>query len=100
MYRRKFIQMMTLAGASGMATMGSMRAMGDSDNQTVTYHVQGFSCITCAVGLDAMLEREKGIVRSKSSYPAGKVVIAFDPHVVDDATLRGFIAEMGFTVKG
>ena len=98
MFRRQFIQLVTLAGASGLATIGTVGAMGDSDNQTVTYHVQGFSCITCAVGLDTMLQRQKGVVRSKSSYPDGVVTIEFDPQVVQDAALRGFIADMGFTV--
>lgn len=66
MVRRQFIQLATLAGVSGLATIGAVTA---TETRTVTYRVKGFSCITCAVGLDTMLSRHKGIVRSESTYP-------------------------------
>jgi copper chaperone len=95
MFRRQFFQLMTLVGAGQLATITTAEA---SETTTVTYSVKGFSCITCAVGLDAMLQRQKGIVWSRSTYPDGTVVIKFDPEKLTDSSIRAFIAEMGFTV--
>lgn len=95
LFRRRFIQGITFAG-------GSLRAFGASpadETKTITYLVKGFTCPTCAVGLDTMLCRQKGVVRSKSTYPEGIVRIAFDPRFVTDGSLRSFIAEMGFRVE-
>lgn len=91
MFRRNFIQRITLAGAAGVVKGAS--------GKVVIYHVKGFSCPTCAVGLDTMLHGQKGVLRSKSTYPEGKVTIEFDPDLVGEASLRGFIAEQGFTVE-
>lgn len=93
MFRRQFIQM--IAGAGAVATLGAVAA----EKKTVTYRVQGFSCITCAVGLDAMLEREKGVLRAESSYKDATTTIVFRPELVTEASLKAAIAEMGFRVE-
>jgi copper chaperone CopZ len=93
MFRRKFVQ---LIGAGSLAGIPAMGAIG---THTVRYHVKGFSCVTCAVGLDAMLQRQKGVASSQSSYPDGLVVVKFDSKEVTDAALRTFITDMGFTVE-
>ena len=93
MFRRKFVQ---LIGAGSLAGIPAVGAVG---THTVKYRVKGFSCVTCAVGLDAMLQRQKGVASSQSSYPDGLVVVKFDPREITDASLRAFIAEMGFTVE-
>jgi Cu+-exporting ATPase len=82
--------MATLAGAAGLS------AFADTEKKTVTWRVQGFTCITCAVGLDTLLEREKGVVSTRSSYPEAKTTIVFHPEVVTEDALKATIAEMGF----
>jgi Cu+-exporting ATPase len=90
MFRRNFIQRITLASAG----LGVAQAR---ESKTVTCHVTGFTCPTCAVGLDTMLRRQNGVIRSKSSYPDAITVIEFDPHLVTDKSLKAFIAELGFS---
>ncbi|MGA2576513.1 MAG: heavy metal-associated domain-containing protein [Bryobacteraceae bacterium] len=65
----------------------------------MTYRIRGFSCITCAVGLETMLRQQKGIVRANTSYPDAKATIEFDPQLVTGNWLRAFIADKGFTVE-
>jgi hypothetical protein len=96
MFRRNFLTRLTAAGATGLAGMVTVNA---SQNKTVTYRVKGFSCITCAVGLDAMLARQEGIIRSRSSYADGISVIEFNPDRVGEKRLQEFIGEMGFTAE-
>jgi len=96
MIRRQFIQLATFAGV-GLTAIGAAKAV---ETRTVTYRVKGFTCITCAVGLDTMLERHKGIVRSKSTYPDGIVTIDFHPSLISEDAIKSAISEMGFTVEG
>ena len=96
MFRRRFIQLMTLAGAGSLATARTAEA---AQEKSVTYHIKGFSCITCAVGLDVMLRRNKGVLRSNSSYPDATTTIDFNPAQITPDTLKSLIAEMGFTAE-
>jgi copper chaperone CopZ len=97
MFRRRFLQIATMASVGGLA---SLEAAAADAGTTVTFHVKGFSCITCATGLDTMLSREKGILSSKSTYPEGKVTVSFDPKRTSDKAIVEFITDLGFTVAG
>jgi copper chaperone CopZ len=95
MFRRRFLQVMTLASVGGLAPL---RAMSAGTSKTATYFVKGFSCITCATGLDTMLGQQKGIISSKSTYPEGKVTVRFDAGQTNEQAIVTFIADLGFTV--
>jgi copper chaperone CopZ len=94
MLRRRFIQLMTVAGAGGLATLGTLEA---SDTKTVAYKVKGFTCITCAVGLETLLQQQKGVVWAKASYPDASVAIKYQPASITEDQLKAYIADMGFT---
>jgi copper chaperone CopZ len=95
MFRRQFVQFITAIGTTSVATLA---AANTKATKTATYEVKGFSCVTCAIGLDTMLEQRKGVASSKSTYPDGIVVVKFDPNQIASELLKAFIAEMGFTV--
>ncbi len=94
MLRRRVLQFLAISGVGALA----FEARGKTTAKTVIYQVKGFSCITCAVGLDTLLSKQKGILASKSTYPEGKVTVQFDPDAINERTIEGFISEMGFTV--
>ena len=95
MFRRQFVQFVATLNAGSVATIAAADTEG---TKTVTYVVKGFSCVTCAVGLDTMLEKRKGVLRCKSTYPDGIVKIQFDPDEIAEQSIKDSIAEMGFTV--
>jgi copper chaperone CopZ len=95
MFRRQFVQFVATLSAGSVATIAAADTKG---TKTVTYVVKGFSCITCAVGLETMLEKHKGVLRCKSTYPDGIVKIQFDPREIAEQSIKASIAEMGFTV--
>jgi copper chaperone CopZ len=95
MYRRRFLKILTAAGAGSLAPLEAMAA-----TQTVTYMVKGFSCITCATGLDTMLGQQRGVASSKSTYPEGKVIVSFDPGKISPRDIVQFITDLGFKVEG
>jgi len=96
MLRRRFIQLMTVAGASGLATLNTLEA---GEAKTVAYSVKGFTCITCAVGLETLLRQEKGVLSAKASYPDASVTIRYQPATITEDQLKKYIANMGFTAE-
>jgi Cu+-exporting ATPase len=86
-----------MASVGGLAPLEGLAA---GASKTVTYMVKGFSCITCATGLDTMLNRQKGINSSKSAYPEGKVTVGFDPRQTNEQAIVTFINSLGFKVGG
>ncbi len=92
MFRRNFLQMATLAGAGGFSALATLAA----ERKTVEWRIQGFTCITCAVGLDTLLGQQRGVVSAKSDYKEARTTIVFHPELVSEAALRSFISEMGF----
>jgi copper chaperone CopZ len=96
MFRRRFLQLVTMAS---VGTLAPIEGMSAGASKTVTYLVKGFSCITCATGLDTMLGQQKGITSSKATYPEGKVTVGFDPHHVTEQAIVAFITDLGFTVQ-
>src|ERR1700753_4082667 len=95
MLRRKFFQVMTVATTGALAPLEALPA---SPKKVVIYHVRGFSCFTCATGLDTMLRREKGIASSSSTYPEGVATTGFAPDQTSEQQIKDFIASLGFTV--
>jgi copper chaperone CopZ len=96
MIRRKFLQLIALSGASALAPLEVVAAKGK--HKTAVFLVKGFSCITCAVGLDTMYSRTRGVATSHSTYPEGKVVVQFDSASIDESAVRAVILDAGFTI--
>jgi len=96
MFRRKVVQLMTFAGAEGLRTIAP-RDIGNS--RILTYRVKGLSCITCALGLDTMLQQQRGVVWSRANYTEGSVVIRFYPREVTEASLRALTEGMSFSIE-
>ena len=96
MIRRHFIRLMSLAGAGSLQ---AAHAASNTAQTTAKYKIVGFSCITCAVGLDVMLQRQKGVVWANSSYQEASTTICFRPDLVSEARLLSSIADMGFTAS-
>lgn len=112
MIRRQFIKLVTLTGATGFASLGALdgfdrnsaKAALDSphtktETKTVIWRVRGFTCVTCAVGLETMLRQQKGVKSTQASYPNSTVTIQFHPDEVSEASLRAFITDIGFTAE-
>jgi copper chaperone CopZ len=93
MFRRKFFARLAMAGA---ATIGTAHS---ADSKTVVYQIKGFTCVTCAVGLDTLLQQQPGVVHSKSSYTDATATIEFRPSVISENALKALISEMGFRAK-
>jgi copper chaperone CopZ len=96
MLRRQFIQAVALSSVGALSPVETIAAVGP--RATLILQVKGFTCPTCAVGLDTLLGKERGIVSSHSTYPEGKVTVVFDPKESSEKAVRDFIAGMGFTV--
>ena len=94
MIRRNFFKVIGAATAGGLASLDAVAA---GPAKTVVFHVKGFSCITCATGLDTMLKKEPGIVSSSSTYPEAMATVKFESNKTSPAAIAEFISGLGFT---
>jgi copper chaperone CopZ len=74
-------------------------AAAHTGTQSVKYAIKGFTCITCAVGLEVMLRGLKGIASVHASYPENQVIIGFDAHVIAEDKIKEFIQVCGFSIR-
>ena len=93
MIRREFIQGIACGLGAAAAANAAMQT------KSVTYTIEGFTCVTCAVGLDTLLKDQKGIVQSKSSYPGRTAVIEYRPDLINEEQIKAFIQELGFRAR-
>lgn len=104
MDRRNFLRRVTTATAAGAtaATAGAAAASAAPppvrETRAVVWKVDGYTCITCATGLEVMLKGMKGVARVSASWPERNVKIGFDEHQTNEKTLRDFIEVCGFKV--
>jgi Cu+-exporting ATPase len=88
-----------LGAADAVASTAASALAVAAKTKTVKYRIEGFTCITCAVGLDTLLKDQKGIVRSKSSYPERTAEIEYHPDLVNEEQIKSFIQELGFMAR-
>jgi copper chaperone CopZ len=93
MIRRRFLGLATLAGVGGLVTMEGMDL---TEQKTITFRIAGFTCITCAVGLETLLQKERGVVRAKASYPRSTATVTYHPGLTSESSLVEFIESTGF----
>jgi len=87
------------AAGLGLTKAGlKLTEASSNENRSVSFLVKGFTCVTCAIGLEVTLLKQKGVARAKASYPDGKVVVWFDCHQVAEATLQRIILDCGFSI--
>ncbi len=99
MDRRNFFSRIGAAAATTAAVeLKAEKKPAKTQLQTVNYSVKGFTCITCAVGLETMLRGLKGVSSVKASYPGNTVAIEFDARLVGEDNIKKFIAVCGFSV--
>src|ERR1700726_1821555 len=83
MRRRSFIQTLAGSGAGvALLKLGTPQKRL-AENASVAWTVKGFTCVTCAVGLQTILEKNEGIARLKAEYPSAKVDIGFDSQAIE-----------------
>ena len=97
MDRRKFLCGISVAGAAPAVAAPNGLPVA-KENSSVHWKVSGFTCITCAVGLEVMLKGLKGVARAKATWPGNEVSIGYDRNLTDVKTLREFVAVCGFQV--
>jgi copper chaperone CopZ len=101
MLRRHFIGRLGFLGAGSLASIAlAGRDHGHvhtGEQKSLRYTVRGFTCITCAVGLETLLSREEGVLSAKVDYASSIADIRYDPALLDDSRLRAFIQDAGFS---
>jgi copper chaperone CopZ len=86
-----------VAAAAGVAVR-SPHILSSVEDHALIYSVDGFTCVTCAVGLETMLRKAKGVTSAHTSYPERTVSIGFDSRLTSQLELKEMIESFGFKV--
>ena len=100
MHRRSFIRTLAGSGAGVALLKLGTPEKRPAENASVTWTVKGFTCVTCAVGLQTILGQHKGIARVQAAYPSGRVEIGFESYEVAPPEIKRLIEDAGFRVTG
>src|SRR6266496_4397369 len=84
MDRRSFIG--GIPGVGGAALKATVAA--PRETACAKFLIEGFSCVTCATGLDVMLRQLRGVTRASANYPGKSVVIGFDGNLTSIHKLK------------
>ena len=98
MHRRYFLQSLAGAGTGAALLKVGKAETRPAENARVAWTVTGFTCVTCAVGLQTILEKHAGIARVNAAYPSGEVEIGFDSRRITPPEIERLIEEAGFKV--
>jgi copper chaperone len=96
MDRRRFLSRLTAASAAVGLDVGCGERGAVYATRRAVYQVRGFTCITCAVGLEVMLRGLRGVTEASASYPESSVAVAFDEQLISEDALKQFIVSCGF----
>jgi copper chaperone CopZ len=92
MERRSFLGLATLTSLAA-APLVRLRTKAE---QTARFRVLGFTCPTCAIGLETLLKRQPAVLRALASSPEGYSTVTYDPARTSVAAIQGRIEQMGF----
>ena len=96
MDRRNFIR--NVAATMPAASL-TLEGAAPKETAAVKFSVEGYTCITCAVGLETLLKMEKEVVPVSASYPGKSAEVGYDSRLTNEKQLVDFIAQCGFKAR-
>ena len=62
----------------------------------VTLDIAGMRCGACAIGIELMLARKKGIKSAKVSLNERTAVVEYDPEIVASSDISKVVGDLGY----
>ena len=62
------------------------------------YRVEGMHCASCAVLINKVLEKQKGMISANVSFGAEKLTITFDSNLITEEKISTLIKTLGYTL--
>jgi Cu+-exporting ATPase len=66
---------------------------------TVTLHLSGLHCTSCAVNIDLTLEDVPGVINSNTNYQKSEVIISYDTTKTNTSLITKEILDLGYQVE-
>lgn len=62
------------------------------------YRIEGMHCASCAVLINKVLEKQKGVFSVNASFGAEKLVIEFDSAILQEKKIKSLTKSLGYTL--
>lgn len=66
--------------------------------ETLNLAINGMHCASCAMTIDGSLEDTPGVIKAKTSYARGEVMVEYDPTQLQPAKLKKVVSDLGYQV--
>jgi copper ion binding protein len=90
-------QLLTVTRGSGFT--GTLHNGEAAKLEQITYNVEGMTCSSCALGIQATLSRREGVKKIQVLYDEKIAHIVFDPAIITIEQLSKAFEELGYKVK-
>ena len=89
-------QLLTVMRGSGFT--GTLHNGEAAKLEQITYNVEGMTCSSCALGIQATLSRREGVKKIQVLYDEKTAHVVFDPAIVTAEQLSKAFEELGYKV--
>jgi P-type Cu+ transporter len=66
--------------------------------ESLTLHLSGMHCTSCAVNIDLALEDIPGITQSSTNYQKSTITIHYDPNTITPEAIGQIITDLGYQI--
>ena len=97
-YDRQQVSLGRLLSVIGESGFEGTPRQSKAEGTEVVFNVEGMTCASCAVGIQATLARRAGIEGIEVSYDEKTARVAYDPSEITEQQLVLVFQELGYTV--
>lgn len=66
--------------------------------QQKLYRIEGMHCASCAVLINKILEKQKGVISVNANFGSERLVVEFDPGQITEEKIKELVKNLGYTL--
>ena len=64
--------------------------------QQKLYHIEGMHCASCAVLINKILSKQKGVVSANANFGSEKLIVQFNPDEISEEKIAKLVKDLGY----
>src|SRR3989344_1044017 len=72
--------------------------MIEEKSKKITFHIEGMHCASCAVLINKILDKQKGIKASNANFGSEMLAVDFNPEIISLPKIKEIVANLGYNL--
>ena len=72
--------------------------MIEEKSKKITFHIEGMHCASCAVLINKILDKQKGIKASNANFGSEMLAVDFNPEIISIEKIKEIVANLGYNL--